>query len=152
MPVFSTSDSHNLEVSYLTNNLKWKADYVVVLDSTDDNAELSGWVTVDNKSGTTYKDAKLKLVAGDVNRVREMFREKRMHYEGMVMAKGMSQFEEKEFFEYHIYDLNRKTELKNNQTKQISLLEAGNINIMKEFVVSGNKKIQCFSWYSHLGS
>ena len=66
----SDSDKpHKLEVSYLTNNITWKADYVVVLNKDDDKADISGWVTIDNRSGAAYRDARLKLVAGEVNRV-----------------------------------------------------------------------------------
>ncbi len=67
---------HNLEVSYLTNNISWKADYVVVLNKEDTSANISGWVTLDNKSGATYRNARLKLIAGDVNRVKEVYRNK----------------------------------------------------------------------------
>ena len=59
-----------IEVSYLTGNIDWKADYVMVLDKDDISSELAGWVTIDNKSGATYRDAKLKLIAGEVNRVK----------------------------------------------------------------------------------
>ncbi len=109
---------HDLEVSYLTNNISWKADYVVVLNVDDTSADISGWVTLDNKSGATYKDASLKLIAGDVHRAEE-------------------QFEEKAFFEYHIYDLQRKTTIKDKQTKQVSLLEATGAKIQKELLVYG---------------
>jgi len=67
----SLSSPQKVEASYLTNNITWRADYVITLNAKDDSAGLSGWVTIDNKSGATYRDAKLKLVAGDVNRVRD---------------------------------------------------------------------------------
>ena len=60
-----------IEASYLTGGITWKADYVVVLNAADDRADLTGWVTIDNKSGATYSEAALKLVAGDVNRARD---------------------------------------------------------------------------------
>ena len=66
------SDFHNLEVSYLTQDLNWKADYVVVIDKDDTAADLSGWVSLDNNSGATYKNARLKLVAGEVHRIAEL--------------------------------------------------------------------------------
>ena len=65
------SATQNVEASYLTNGINWRSDYVVTLNDRDDKADLSGWVTIDNRSGATYRDAKLKLVAGDVNRVKE---------------------------------------------------------------------------------
>jgi len=136
----STTNEHNLEVSYLTNNLGWKADYVVVLSEDDTSGNISGWVTLDNKSGATYKNAHLKLIAGDVNRVTDVSGNK------VVMMSHMErrltpQFEEKPFFEYHIYDLQRETTIKDKQTKQVSLLEAAGVKIQKEFLVEGSQGI-----------
>ncbi len=129
---------NEIEVSYLTNNISWAADYVFVLNKDDTGGDLSGWVTIDNKSGAAYEDAKLKLVAGEVQRVQAAMEE--MDYKlGMAMvAKGRApQFAEEGFFEYHIYDLQRQTTIKDKQTKQISLLEAGGIKAEKEFLVYG---------------
>ncbi|MEA2081419.1 MAG: DUF4139 domain-containing protein [Elusimicrobiota bacterium] len=134
----SVEDAHEIEVSYLTGGISWKADYIVKLNKDDTFADISGWVTLDNKSGAAYKDAKLKLVAGKVNRAEggQMYNKKRMP--GLMSAdKGGSGFEEKVFFEYHIYDLQRKTTIKNNQTKQISLLSADSVGVKKEFIVYG---------------
>ena len=112
--------AHQLEVLYLTSNINWVADYVIVLNEDDTLTDLSGWVTLDNKSGAAYQDARLKLVAGEVHRVtRGIFREGLPHID--TVASGAA-FQEKAFFEYHIYDLQRKTTIKNNQTKQVSLL------------------------------
>ena len=133
---------HEVELSYLTSNITWKADYVLLVNEDDTRADLSGWVTIDNKSGATYKDAKLKLVAGEVNRVYEESGLRSSVAYGAYAAKvvdGAAGFVEKSFFEYHIYDLQRKTTVKDNQTKQISLLEAGDVNVRKEFLVRGNK-------------
>ena len=130
--------AHRLEVSYLTKNISWKADYVIVLNIDDTSADLSGWVTLDNKSGAIYKDAQLKLVAGEVHRVKK-------EHEGRVYAMkkkgiaGAPQFKEKSFFEYHIYDLQRKTTIKDKQTKQVSLLEANDASVQKELLVYGIK-------------
>jgi hypothetical protein len=131
---------HNLEVSYLTQNLNWKADYVVVVDKDDKLADISGWVTLDNNSGATYKDALLKLVAGEVHRVAGKPQEFAAGARPVAapMAKA-AQFEEKPFFEYHIYDLQRKTTLKDKQTKQVSLLESFGVGINKELLVYGIK-------------
>ena len=126
---------HDIEVSYLTNNISWKADYILVIDKDDKSSDLSGWVTIDNRSGATYKDASLKLIAGEIHR-----EEQRLgyDYDKYVMREaGAPSFEEKAFFEYHMYDLQRRTTLKDNQTKQISLLEANNVGIQKELLVYG---------------
>ena len=130
----------DIEVSYLTKNMNWKADYVFILNKDDTLAELKGWVSLDNKSGVTYGQAKLKLVAGEVNRVkreRHGYAEDRMFMAKFGVAEGG--FKEEAFFEYHIYDLARKTTIKNNQTKQISLLEANDVGIKKELLVYGSK-------------
>ncbi len=126
-----------VEASYLTNGINWLADYVVTLNDSDDRAALSGWVTIDNKSGTTYTSAKLKLVAGDVNRVKDEFEYRdRMMYAAKA-AVSEEQFKEDEFFEYHIYTLQRESTIKNNQTKQISLVSAADIPVHKELVYYG---------------
>lgn len=127
-----------IEALYLTNGLNWKSDYVLVLNEQDTRAGLSGWVTIDNKSGAAYRNAKLKLVAGDIHRVQdEVFRAKK----AMVAARAMPapQFKEDSLFEYHIYTLERKTTLKENQTKQISLLNVQQIPVSKEFIYRGTQ-------------
>ena len=131
------SSSQEIEASYLTNGINWEADYVVTLNENDDMADLAGWVTIDNRSGTTYRDAKIKLVAGDVHRVKgqDEFREK-VVYAARARAPE-EQFREEEFFEYHIYTLQRTSTIKNNQTKQISLLNADSVPVKKELVFKG---------------
>ncbi len=134
----SLSSLQKVEATYLTNGINWRADYVVTLNDKDDKADLSGWVTIDNKSGAAYKDAHIKLVAGDVNRVKD----EAMYQRGMLKAaeaaaKPAPQFKEEEFFEYHIYTLQRPATVKENQTKQISLVNADDIKVKKELVYYG---------------
>lgn len=134
----SLSSLQKVEASYLTNGINWRSDYVVTLNDTDDRADLSGWVTIDNRSGTTYKDAKIKLVAGDVNRAKdEMEYKKGLMRAAEAAAKPAAQFREEEFFEYHIYTLQRQATIKDNQTKQISLVNADDIPVKKELVYYG---------------
>ncbi len=130
-------ENQKLEVRYLTNGINWRATYVMVLNERDDKADLSGWVTIDNKSGTTYKKAKLKLVAGDINRVEEIPQRRDKMLLMPMTTEAKPQFAEQEFFEYHIYTLERPTDIKDNQTKQISLLDANNIPVKKEYVFYG---------------
>jgi hypothetical protein len=130
---------HHLEVSYLTQNLNWKADYVVLVNAEDTAADVSGWVTLDNKSGAAFKDARLKLVAGEVHRAEEPQLAMRAAPASVMKKAREEQFAEKSFFEYHIYDLQRKTTVKDNQTKQVSLLEAYGAGIRKELLVYGVK-------------
>ncbi|MBS1112436.1 MAG: hypothetical protein H6Q92_198, partial [Nitrospirae bacterium] len=134
----SLSSAQNIEVSYLTNGINWRADYVLTLNDADDHADLSGWVTIDNKSGTTYRSAKLKLVAGDVNRVKDEYEYKdKMLRAAEMAAKAAPQFKEEEFFEYHIYTLERPATVKENQTKQIGLVNADTIPVRKELLYYG---------------
>ncbi len=125
-----------IEALYLTNGLNWKADYILLLNEKDTEADLSGWVTIDNKSGATYRHARLKLVAGDIHRVREEGLLPRVAMDGVQEAKA-APFKEESFFEYHIYSLERRTTVKDNQTKQISLLNADHIPVTKEFTYYG---------------
>ncbi|HUT84218.1 MAG TPA: DUF4139 domain-containing protein [Thermodesulfobacteriota bacterium] len=128
-----------VEASYLTNSINWRADYVVTLNDKDDRADLSGWVTIDNKSGATYKNAKLKLVAGDIHRVKDEWEyEAKMSRIAMAEIKpAPPQFKEEEFFEYHIYTLQRPSTIKDNQTKQIRLVTAESIPVKKELIYQG---------------
>jgi hypothetical protein len=133
------AESHTVEASYLTQGMGWRSDYVVVVNQTDTKADLNGWVTINNNSGTAYRNAELKLVAGDVNRVRDEAVNGQMKVMSMraQAAEAVPQFQEQSFFEYHLYSLQRATTLKNNETKQISLLSAANLNVKKELIVNG---------------
>ncbi len=130
-----TENTHNLEVSYLTENLNWKADYLLLLDEEKSSADISGWVTLDNRSGLSYNNASLKLIAGTLHRVEE--RARSGLYTMEAAPKAASAFKEEALFEYHLYDLQRKISLKNNETKQIRLLQARGITIKKEFLLYG---------------
>lgn len=129
--------NQDVELSYQTRGMNWHAEYVAVLDEKDTKISLNSWVSIDNNSGTTFKDAKIKLVAGNVNRIVDNIKfslANRMLGDGMeVDAAPKAQFEERSFFEYHIYDLQRNTNLANNETKQISLFQADNISINKKY-------------------
>ncbi len=125
-----------IETLYLTNGINWRADYVLTLDRKDTTGNLYGWVTVDNKSGAPYKNAKLKLVAGDIHRARDDLRREKV-MAAAAAQRAESEFREAAFFEYHIYTLERKTTIKENQTKQIGLLNASNVPLKKEFIYRG---------------
>lgn len=126
-----------LEASYLTSGINWKADYVAVLNQLDTLTDLTGWVTLDNKSGATYQNALLKLVAGDIHRVPPSVP---MDRAGKILAakEAAPQFTEESFFEYHLYTLDRRTTIKDNQTKQMTLLDANQIPVKKLFIFSGS--------------
>ena len=129
-----------VEASYLTGGITWKADYVVIVDAADARADLTGWVTIDNKSGATYSNALLKLVAGDVNRVKDPrdVRPMMARAAAAPMAEAASRaFSEETFFEYHLYSLDGRTTIKDSQTKQLSLMAASGVAVEKHFVYSG---------------
>src|SRR5438128_11409562 len=113
----------SIEASYLTGGMNWRADYVLLVNADDTKGDLQGWVTLTNASGATFEDARLQLVAGDVNRVSE---ERNFALAGAMLRKeadSVSQFQEQGFFEYHMYTLQRPTTIRDNETKQVSLLE-----------------------------
>ncbi len=121
------------EISYLTDNISWHAEYIAALDKDDKNLQLSGWVSLDNRSGKTYRDAKLKLVAGDIQRVKDEDAYVRaVMYETMAKAPAAG-FEEKTFFEYHLYTLGRKTTVADNETKQVSLFDPAETPVEKVY-------------------
>jgi hypothetical protein len=127
-------DEQTVEASYLTSGIGWKSNYVLVLSKDDKQMDLAGWVTINNQSGATYADAAIKLVAGDVNRIQP----ERPVIAGMakISEARAPQFAEQAFFEYHLYTLQRPSTIKDNQTKQISLLDAKNASVKKTYVYS----------------
>ncbi len=128
-----------VELSYLTGGLGWKADYVAELNSKEDMLDLSGWVTLSNTSGASYKNAKLQLVAGDVNRVQQSPRAMamQMRKNDMMMAEAAAPMAEESLLEYHLYTLDRPTTIAENQTKQVALLSASSVPVKKELVLPG---------------
>jgi hypothetical protein len=128
-----------VELSYLTGGLSWRADYVAELNTDDSALDLNGWVTLNNRSGTTYAQARLQLVAGDVNRVREELHRAKsellMRPQAAPVAAAMAQ---EALFEYHLYTLQRPTTLANQQTKQVALLSAAAVPVKKELLLSGS--------------
>src|SRR5208282_1658501 len=113
------------------------ADYVLTVHSDQKAADLNGWVTVVNQSGASFRNAQLQLVAGELNRVAPMnARGGRMM---ALEAKAMPapQFEQEAISEYHLYTLERHTNIQENETKQISLLAAAGATVEKVFQVDG---------------
>ncbi len=130
-------DRHRVEASYLAGKLAWSADYVLRVARDDKSGDLDGWVTVTNGSGTSFRNARLQLVAGDLNRVRQvvgrMLDEVRMRAEAAAPP-AMAQ---ESFSDYHLYTLDRKTTINNSQTKQVSMLEGSSVPVQKRYVVDG---------------
>ncbi|MHB1157052.1 MAG: DUF4139 domain-containing protein [Phycisphaerales bacterium] len=125
-----------VQVTYQTAGLSWAADYTGVLNGDDTRMDFAGWVTLNNRSGVTYKDAKLKLIAGDVRKIQPpqpMLVERRMGLAKAADAAGAG-FAEQSFFEYHLYTLQRATTVADNQVKQVELLTASSVPVVKRYV------------------
>ena len=127
--------SGKFELSYLTGGLGWKADYVADLAPDGKAMDLSGWVTLTNASGVAYRRARVQLVAGEVNQVRPAPPMRMMREMAMPAAAPMPQ--EESLDEYHLYTLPRPTDILNNQTKQVALLSAPGVPLIRELVVRG---------------
>ena len=132
----STSGKQNCNVSYQTSGMSWTAEYVGVLNPTENQIGLSGWSSITNNSGKTYENAKLKLIAGTINRAQRPMmyakgRTTEMFADGLAAS---APFEEKAFFEYHMYTLPRNATLADKEQKQISLFDPAKGAVAKEFL------------------
>jgi hypothetical protein len=124
------------QVSYQTTGMNWRAEYVGVLGADEKKVNLSGWASIDNTSGKTFKNATLKLVAGDIHRVTPRTRGGRGFEAATMEVDKMAYagFEEKAFFEYHLYTLPRRATLADKENKQISLFEPAQSQVEKVFI------------------
>ena len=126
-----------IRTTYQTGGLTWRADYNLVLSPDDTKADVSAWVTLMNLSGASYRNARLKLIAGDVQRIQAPAAPMQL----MERARGAKQgaaFEEKAFFEYHLYTLPRRTDIPQNATQQIALFPSiGAADVEKVLVYFG---------------
>ena len=134
----SGAHKQQVETSYLANGLTWNADYVLTVARDDKVADLDGWVTIGNNSGTAFHNAKLQLVAGDLNRLPEPRRlEVYAKAQAAIAPRAADQFAQESFSEYHLYTLGRKTSVEDKETKQISLLQGTNVPVDKLYIVNG---------------
>ncbi len=126
---------------YQTGGMSWKAEYVATLNKDDNRLDLNAWVNITNNSGGSFKDAKVKLIAGDINRASGIGYMETRDYD-MAYSKSMSAegdlVSEKSFFEYHIYELENKSDLLQNEEKQIGLFNASDITVVKKFIYNSN--------------
>lgn len=142
------SGVHETEISYQTKGLSWKCDYVAVCDADDAHLDMTSWVTLDNKSGASYNNASLKLLAGDVHKIQDQV----IYGDEGAMQEAADggaapQFKEESFAEYHLYSLQNKTDVNDNETKQLTLFTANDVPCKKRFIFEpqGNveeKKVQ----------
>jgi hypothetical protein len=133
----SGSRKQQIEASYLAGNLSWNSDYVLTVGRDDRAADLDGWVTLVNNSGTAFRNARLQLVAGDLNRIQPPAAAPMARDMVNLKATRAEQFAQENFSEYHLYSLGRKTSVEDKETKQISLLQGSDIPVAKHFVVNG---------------
>jgi len=138
---------HRVEASYLAGKLSWNADYVLTVARDDKAGDIDGWVTLTNGSGTAFRNAKLQLVAGELNRVRETFNKLMAADQMRPMAESVAApMAQEAFSDYHLYTLSRKTTINNNETKQVSMLAGTGFPVVKRYVVNGNR------FYYHNGA
>lgn len=131
---------HEVEVTYLTGGIEWKADYVVSLDKAEKKLHIEGWVTLNNQSGAQFTNAQLKVVAGEVNVVQPPPPPAPMLAKrGIAMAEAAMPMREEAFAEYHLYTLPRRTTIKQNESKQVSLLTASDVGVEKIYEFRGNE-------------
>jgi hypothetical protein len=121
-----------VELDYLTGGLGWSADYVAELAPDESKIDLKGWVTLTNTSGTSYRNAKLQLVAGEVHQVTAAINAE-MKTMAVAQAAPAAPMQEQAMFEYHLYTLTRPTTIAENQTKQVELLSAEAVPVTKEY-------------------
>ena len=128
------------QLSYLTNGMSWKADYNLVLPEKGDKVTLTGWVSIENNTGKTFEDAKIKLIAGDVNKVEPEGRVRKTSYamaEDFGAAAVPPKVEEKKFDEFHMYTLPLATTLRDRETKQVEFIRAEAVQTKKLYVYDG---------------
>lgn len=128
----SSAARADLEAAYITEGMNWHAEYIATIPESEDALELASWVSVENRSGATYPDARLKLIAGDVHRVQEQRGPAPRAMYDMEMA-APPLLEEKAFFEYHMYTLDGTTTLKDKEVKQIQLFPSKNVEATKQY-------------------
>lgn len=128
------------QLSYLTNGMSWKADYNLVLPETGDDVTLTGWVSVENNTGKTFENATIKLIAGDVNKVKpaQSVRREKVYAMAMADAAPAPQVEAKKFDEFHMYSLPLATTLRDSETKQVEFVRAENVKTKKLYIYDGS--------------
>ena len=125
------------EIAYVTGGLSWQADYNIVAADKGDMIDIVGWVTFKNQSGAAFKQAKVKLMAGDVNKLQEeprMLQRKAMAMAAPAMDEAVT---EKSFDEFHLYTVARSVTLRDQETKQVEFIRGNGVKAPKIFVYDG---------------
>jgi len=130
------------EVSYVTGGFSWEADYNLVAPENGDTVDLIGWITMNNQSGQTFADAKIKLMAGDVNKIqpRQDYGRMRLYAAKAIAADELGvPVTEKSFDEFHLYTLARATTLRDRETKQVEFVRAERVKSPTVYVYDGGE-------------
>ncbi|NWG15504.1 MAG: hypothetical protein HXY41_02610 [Chloroflexi bacterium] len=124
-----------VELTYLSGGVNWSADYNLLLAGDSRRFDLNGWVTLTNTSGMTFHDAQVKLVAGDIKRIEaERAVQRRAFALGMTMAAPEPQVEQREIFEYQLYEIKRPVTVAHNETKQVEFITARGVQAERFYV------------------
>ncbi|MEZ4672062.1 MAG: hypothetical protein R3E39_29505 [Anaerolineae bacterium] len=142
----SKGGSQQVELRYLTGGMNWSADYIFLLANDNSHLDLNGWITLTNISGASFTDAKLKLVAGDVNRLPQQ--EQLYFADGIVANEAASapaqQVAQRDFNEYKLYEVQRPVTVGDNQTKQVEFVSGANIPATTFFVYDGSQPVYAY--------
>jgi hypothetical protein len=133
------SAAFDAQLSYLTGGMTWKSDYNLVLPEQGDAVTLTGWVSISNNTGTTFEDAAIKLIAGDVNKVQDA-PATRGRVQAMAMEADFAaapKVEAKKFDEFHMYALPLTTTLRDRETKQLEFVRSENVATQKRYIYNG---------------
>ncbi len=132
----------NAEVAYLTTGMNWEADYNVVAPEKSDTVDIIGWITMENRSGRSFTDAAIKLMAGEVNKVEDSMitaiREFKMPW-GVGGESAAPVVTEKAFDEYHLYTLQNPVTLRDGETKQVEFVRATGVKAKRLYIYDGVK-------------
>ena len=137
------------EFSYVTAGMGWKADYNIVAPDKGDVVDLVGWITMDNKSGKTFENARIKLMAGDVNKIQPGMQVPMAAARAITGANEMIRpnVTEKAFDEYHLYTLERPTTLRDCETKQVEFIRGNGVTAKQLYIYDGaNIDINRYNW------
>lgn len=141
----SAGGAQDVELAYLAGGINWSADYSILLAADESSLDLKSWITLENSSGRAFSNARLKLVAGDVNRIQP----KAMLAESRAMALdadgiGGGGLEPRQLFEYQLYEVARAVTIGNNETKQIEFVSGANIAAASLFVFDNSPAVDAY--------
>lgn len=133
----SKSGKADIELAYLTGGLSWKSDYNVVTNENNEKVDITGWVTFNNYSGKDFNNAKVKLMAGDINKIQPKARRSDMMMRAAIMEEATPSVTEKAFDEYHLYSIAHPVDMKDGESKQIGFIDAKNVKSKTRYVYDG---------------